>query len=260
MLSSPPHCAARAARFAALLPPISNNYRNPILSEPGALSLTPFPVCIPTATRTLRVAGRADQKGLPPKHGVARTRASSKTTNSIRAMRNGLASMIGSTPRPSKRTNTALKSASVAAPLPMPDVFTLEKRSAVMALIRSSGNKDTELRMIALFRAHGITGWRRNSRLFGKPDFVFRRERVVVFVDGCFWHRHENCKFAYTPKTRTEFWLPKFARNVARDKLVTRTLPKAGWRVMRVWECELAVHSSDRVVRRLKRVLQSMPR
>ncbi len=59
----------------------------------------------------------------------------------------------------------------------MPDVFTKGERSAVMSLIRGSGNKDTELRMIALFRAHGIAGWRRAVRLFGKPDFVFRRER-----------------------------------------------------------------------------------
>jgi DNA mismatch endonuclease (patch repair protein) len=66
----------------------------------------------------------------------------------------------------------------------MPDVFTKAKRSTVMSLIRGSGNKDTELRMIALFRAHGIVGWRRRAALFGKPDFVFRRERVVVFVDG----------------------------------------------------------------------------
>ena len=70
----------------------------------------------------------------------------------------------------------------------MPDVFTAAKRSAVMARIRGRGNKDTELRMMALLRAHGITGWRRGQKLFGKPDFVFRRERVAVFVDGCFWH------------------------------------------------------------------------
>jgi hypothetical protein len=66
----------------------------------------------------------------------------------------------------------------------MPDVFTKAKRSAVMSRIRGSGNRDTELRLIALFRAHGISGWRRRMALFGKPDFVFRRERVVVFVDA----------------------------------------------------------------------------
>jgi DNA mismatch endonuclease (patch repair protein) len=137
----------------------------------------------------------------------------------------------------------------------MPDVFTKAKRSAVMAAIRGSGNRDTELRMMALLRAHGITGWRRGVKLYGKPDFVFRRERVAVFVDGCFWHRHPGCRLAYTPKSRREFWLPKFARNVARDREVTRTLRKAGWSVLRVWECELVAQRWPSVVRRMGRAL-----
>src|SRR5438552_4887049 len=99
----------------------------------------------------------------------------------------------------------------------MADVFTHAKRSAVMSAIRGSGNRDTEIRLISIFRRHQITGWRRNSRLFGKPDFVFPRAKLAVFVDGCFWHRHPGCKFAYTPKSRREFWLSKFASNVARD-------------------------------------------
>jgi DNA mismatch endonuclease, patch repair protein len=70
----------------------------------------------------------------------------------------------------------------------MGDVFTKQKRSAVMSRIRGAGNRDTELRLITLFRANGITGWRRRHLLVGKPDFVFRREKMVVFVDGCFWH------------------------------------------------------------------------
>jgi DNA mismatch endonuclease (patch repair protein) len=137
----------------------------------------------------------------------------------------------------------------------VPDVFTKGKRSAVMAAIRGSGNKDTELRMIALCRAHGITGWRRGVAMLGKPDFVFRRERVVVFVDGCFWHRHPGCKFAYAPKSRREFWLPKFERNVARDRKVTRALRGLGWKVVRVWECDLAVKQWSRVARRIERAL-----
>src|SRR6266536_3936696 len=116
----------------------------------------------------------------------------------------------------------------------MADVFTPAKRSAVMSRIRASGNRDTELRMIALFRQHGLTGWRRNAPVFGKPDFVFPRERVALFVDGFFWHRHPGCKFAYRPKSRVEFWLPKFEQNISRDKLVTRTLRKLNWKVIRV--------------------------
>ncbi|MFN2475346.1 MAG: very short patch repair endonuclease [Chthoniobacterales bacterium] len=128
-----------------------------------------------------------------------------------------------------------------------------------MSRILGRGNKATELRMIALFRAFGITGWRRNCRVLGKPDFVFQRERIAVFVDGCFWHRHAGCKFCYTPKTRREFWLRKFERNIARDRLVTRTLRRAGWRVVRVWECQLTASNSRRAVSRIKRALRSTP-
>lgn len=124
-----------------------------------------------------------------------------------------------------------------------------------MSAIRGKGNKATELRMIALLRAQGLSGWRRGQALTGKPDFVFRRERVALFVDGCFWHRHPGCRYAYTPKSRLEFWLPKFARNVARDREVTRALRKDGWRVVRVWECDLAPKGQLRTVRRLARAL-----
>lgn len=108
----------------------------------------------------------------------------------------------------------------------MGDVFSIAKRSEVMSRIRGSGNRDTELRTIALFRRYRITGWRRHARVFGKPDFVFPQKKVALFVDGCFWHRHPGCRFAYTPKSRLGFWLPKFASNVARDKLVMRILKK----------------------------------
>jgi len=121
-----------------------------------------------------------------------------------------------------------------------------------MSRIRASGNRDTELRLIDLFRHFGVTGWRRNQHVFGKPDFVFPKHRVAVFVDGCFWHRHAGCKFSYTPKSRIEFWLPKFQKNVTRDRLVTRKLRKAGWRVIRIWECDLAAVREHRVIRRLR--------
>jgi DNA mismatch endonuclease (patch repair protein) len=71
---------------------------------------------------------------------------------------------------------------------PHGDVFTKAKRSEVMSKIRGRGNRSTELEMVKLFRRHGITGWRRNQPVFGKPDFIFRRHKVAVFVDGCFWH------------------------------------------------------------------------
>src|SRR5881296_2200586 len=98
----------------------------------------------------------------------------------------------------------------------MPDSFTRQKRSQVMGAIRSRGNKETELKLVAILRSSGITGWRRHQPLPGRPDFIFRRERLAIFVDGCFWHRHRGCKFAYTPKSRLEFWVRKFDSNVAR--------------------------------------------
>jgi DNA mismatch endonuclease, patch repair protein len=138
----------------------------------------------------------------------------------------------------------------------MGDVFTRAKRSAVMSRIRASGNRDTELRLMTVFRQHRITGWRRNARLFGKPDFVFPREKLAVFVDGCFWHRHQGCKFAYTPKTRPEFWLPKFDKNVARDKIVAHALRQRGWKIVRIWECQLHRKYWARIARRLVRLRQ----
>ncbi len=136
----------------------------------------------------------------------------------------------------------------------MADVFTPAKRSAVMALIRSRGNRATELRLIALMREHGITGWRRNARVFGKPDFVFRRERVAVFVDGCFWH---GCpRHATMPANNRAFWKAKLARNAQRDRDVSRTLRKAGWIVLRVWECALVRSRAGRTTARIVRPLE----
>lgn len=137
----------------------------------------------------------------------------------------------------------------------MADIFTKAKRSAVMAAIRGKGNKATELRMIALMRAHGITGWRRNAPLFGKPDFVFRAARLAVFVDGCFWHacpRH-----ATMPRNNRAFWKAKLTRNAARDREVTRALRKTGWRVLRVWECALKTKRAAATLRRIERALLS---
>jgi DNA mismatch endonuclease (patch repair protein) len=135
----------------------------------------------------------------------------------------------------------------------MPDVFTKAKRSEVMSRIRGRGNKDTELALARIFRAQRITGWRRNQPLFGKPDFVFSRLKLAIFVDGCFWH---GCpKHATKPKNNRAFWLRKLSANKARDTLVTRTLRRAGWRVLRVWEHELARKHQARLVRRLQRAL-----
>jgi len=120
----------------------------------------------------------------------------------------------------------------------MPDVFNRAKRSQVMAAIRSFGNKDTELKLASILRAARITGWRRHQALPGKPDFVFRRDRVALFVDGCFWH---GCpKHGRQPKTNTAYWTQKLSRNTARDQSVSRTLRQSGWTVIRLWEHHLS--------------------
>ena len=135
----------------------------------------------------------------------------------------------------------------------MADVFTKAKRSAVMSLIRSRGNRATELRLIALMREHRITGWRRGAPVFGKPDFVFRRERVAVFVDGCFWH---GCpRHATKPATRAEWWAAKLTRNAQRDRAVTPALRASGWTVVRIWECALARSRAGRTMARITRIV-----
>jgi DNA mismatch endonuclease (patch repair protein) len=134
------------------------------------------------------------------------------------------------------------------------DIFTKAKRSEVMSRIRSRGNKDTELALAKFFRRNKITGWRRNQKIFGKPDFIFPKLKLAIFVDGCFWHgcpKHET-----KPKNNRTFWKNKFARNKARDVLVTRMLRRAGWRVLRVWEHELAKKNEPRLLRQIHRALE----
>ena len=135
----------------------------------------------------------------------------------------------------------------------MPDIFSKRKRSAVMSLIRSRGNAATELRLIALMRAHRITGWRRGSALPGRPDFVFLKLKLAVFVDGCFWH---GCPIHGTqPKSNAAFWRKKISANRTRDRLVTRTLRAQGWRVLRIWEHELKRKNERRLLSRINRAL-----
>jgi len=131
----------------------------------------------------------------------------------------------------------------------MNDVFSKEKRSDVMSRIRGSGNRDTELALMRIFREQKITGWRRHQRVFGKPDFVFLHDRLCVFVDGCFWHGCPKCYRA--PGSNKPFWRKKFEVNLARDRRVNRELRKAGWGVLRIWEHQLTVKTRTRLVRRL---------
>ena len=135
----------------------------------------------------------------------------------------------------------------------MSDVFTKEKRSEVMSRIKGRGNKDTELALILIMKKHHISGWRRNYDLFGKPDFVFPKQKVALFVDGCFWHmcpKHFNM-----PQNNKAFWEKKLLGNKVRDGVVVRTLRQGNWKVVRIWEHELA--SPEQVVKKLVKALQT---
>jgi len=139
----------------------------------------------------------------------------------------------------------------------MPDVFTRAKRSQVMSLIRSTGNRATEIAMIRIFRTHAITGWRRgravkvNTRKGPqkvRPDFVFPARKVAVFVDGEFWHGHPTrCQI---PQARRAWWAATIESNKRRDRRQNRALRAAGWTVVRVWQHEL---KTSAVLRKLKR-------
>lgn len=98
-----------------------------------------------------------------------------------------------------------------------------------MAAIKSRGNKDTELKLASIFRAYGLKGWRRHCALPGKPDFVFPKQHLAIFVDGCFWH---GCpKHGRKPDSNKNYWLAKLRLNKSRDRKVNRLLRNCGWRI-----------------------------
>lgn len=119
----------------------------------------------------------------------------------------------------------------------MADVYGKEKRSEIMKIVRSKGNKSTEQCLLKLFVDNGITGWRRNYPVKGHPDFIFHKQKVAIFVDGCFWHGHD-CRNT-RPKENEEYWIKKRERNIQHDKEITELFMTRGWTVLRIWECEL---------------------
>lgn len=127
------------------------------------------------------------------------------------------------------------------------------KRSAMMARI---GQRDTAPELSVRRSLHRL-GYRfrlHRRDLPGRPDITLPRHRTVVFVHGCFWHRHPNCRYAYMPKSRVEFWSQKFAKNVERDARVQRELEACGWNVVTVWECE--TFDADQLEARVRKLLQ----
>src|SRR5258706_3004714 len=109
-----------------------------------------------------------------------------------------------------------------------------------MAAVKSRGNRSTEQNIRVLLRSSGIKGWRSHLRnLPGRPDFALLKQKLAIFVDGCFWHGCKRCKRNLSPSSNRKYWALKIARNQARDKRAIRDLKKRGWRALKIWEHEL---------------------
>ena len=131
------------------------------------------------------------------------------------------------------------------------DTVTAFVRSRIMARVKAFGNKSTERALISILRKERVFGWRRNYPLVGKPDFVFPRKKIALFVDGCLWHgcaRH--CRI---PQTNRGYWENKIAKNKARDFKINKTLRTKGWIVIRIWEHEIKTSAVIRKIRRIKK-------
>lgn len=126
-----------------------------------------------------------------------------------------------------------------------------------MSRIRGSDTKP-EVRVRSLLHRLGYRFRLHVRNLPGRPDIVLPKHRTVIFVHGCFWHRHEGCRYAYTPKSRVEFWQAKFDENVARDQRQRRELEALGWAVAVVWECE--TQAEEQLKHRLEAVFQQVNR
>ena len=135
----------------------------------------------------------------------------------------------------------------------MTDIVSKEKRSWNMGRIKGKDTKP-EILVRSLLHKAGFRFRVNDNKLPGKPDIVFPKYHTIIFVHGCFWHRHNKCKYAYTPKTRIDFWKNKFNENMLRDKLVVKKLKTKGWKVHTIWECEIE-KNIQKVIQSLKMLL-----
>ena len=120
----------------------------------------------------------------------------------------------------------------------MADVHTKEIRSYNMSQIKGKNTKPEMLVRKFLF-ANGYRYKLNDKTLPGKPDIVLPKYKIVIFIHGCFWHGHKNCKYFVVPKTRTDWWRNKINGNIANDKKASKALKKEGWKIITVWECNL---------------------
>ena len=134
------------------------------------------------------------------------------------------------------------------------DTFSKAERSRIMASVKSRNTKSTELRFISILKDKNITGWCRNYPLVGKPDFVFPRLKIAVFIDGCFWHGcPSHCRM---PSSNMNYWNNKIEKNKSRDKKIKKALKMKQWQVIRIWEHEIKTGKLNRKLNRIKKIAQ----
>jgi DNA mismatch endonuclease (patch repair protein) len=139
-------------------------------------------------------------------------------------------------------------------PLKEKTTFGNLSRSELMSRVRSRGNLTTELRMAKLLRRAHLKGWRRHLPILGRPDFTWPKEKLVLFVDGCFWHGHA-CGRKLMPNTNRKAWQQKIEANKKRDRKIRKALRNNGWKVVSIWECELS-NSPERCVKKISSLLK----
>lgn len=132
----------------------------------------------------------------------------------------------------------------------MADVLTPKQRSYNMSRIRGKDTKPEEQVRKYLF-SHGFRYRKNDRRLPGKPDIVLPKYKTVIFVNGCFWHKHEGCKYFVWPKSNAEFWKNKITNNILRDEKNYSKLQESGWRVIIIWECELRQSNRENTMKEL---------
>jgi len=128
--------------------------------------------------------------------------------------------------------------------LKMTDVLTRKQRSYNMSMIKGR-NTQPEIRLRKMLYANALRGYRLRYRLIGKPDIVFPKKKLAVFIDGCFWHKCPKCFIK--PASNRKFWNRKIESNIKRDKVVNVELRKKGWKVLRIWEHEL---KNEKIIKR----------
>jgi DNA mismatch endonuclease, patch repair protein len=134
------------------------------------------------------------------------------------------------------------------------DKLTKEHRSWNMSRIRGK-NTAPEIAMCSMLHKNGFRFRLQEKNLPGKPDIVLPKFKTAIFVHGCFWHRHENCKYCYTPKSRNEFWNSKFQRTIQRDAEQLQAVSKTGWFPLVIWECEIKDNPAN-TLRKVMNILQ----